>query len=80
MAVLEDVGNRVGLPVAEEMQAAPNPLVALRIGCLAWIRLAGDPVIRQNMLIDALAVLGWQRWRELDEQDFLDGLLGSARL
>lgn len=81
LAVLEDIGTSVGLPVAEEMRAAPNPIAALRIGCLAWIRLAGDPVIRQIMLIDAPAVLGWQRWRELDEQGPLGvirGLLAGA--
>lgn len=81
LAVLEDIGTSVGLPVAEQMQAAPNPIAALRIGCLAWIRLAGDPVIRQIMLIDAPAVLGWQRWRELDEQGPLGvirGLLAGA--
>ena len=37
--------------------------------------MAGDPVVRQIMLIDAPAVLGWQRWRELDEQ----GPLGVIR-
>jgi len=81
LAVLEEIGNSVGLPVAAEMQAAPNPIAALRIGCLAWIRLAGDPVIRQIMLIDAPAVLGWQRWRELDEQGpllLIRGLLAGA--
>jgi AcrR family transcriptional regulator len=81
LAVLEDVGSRVGLPGAAEMQATQNPLAALRIGSLAWIRLAGDPVIRQIMLIDAPAVLGWQRWRELDEQGPLGvirGLLAGA--
>ena len=81
VAVLEDIGRRVGLPAAEEMQAAPNPIAALRIGCLAWIRQAADPVIRQIMLIDAPAVLGWQRWRELDEQGPLGvirGLLAGA--
>jgi AcrR family transcriptional regulator len=75
LAVMEDVGNRVSLPVAAEMQAAPNPIAAMRIGSLAWIRLAADPVTRQIMLIDAPAVLGWQRWRELDEQ----GPLGVIR-
>jgi AcrR family transcriptional regulator len=66
-AVLEDVGARISGPVAEAMRDAPDPVAALRAGCLAWIRLAGDPVVQQIMLIDAPAVLGWQRWRELDE-------------
>jgi AcrR family transcriptional regulator len=66
-AVLEEVGAQISGPVAEAMRDAPDPVAALRVGCLAWIRLAGDPVVQQIMLIDAPAVLGWQRWRELDE-------------
>lgn len=75
LAVLEDAAARVTRPTVEAMRAAPDPLAALRIGCLAWIRLAGDPVTRQIAVIDAPAVLGWQRWRELDEQ----GPLGVIR-
>ncbi len=81
LAVMEDVGARATGPTAGAMAAAPDPLAALRIGCLAWIRLAGDPVVRQIMLIDAPAVLGWQRWRDLDEQGPLGvirGLLAAA--
>ena len=74
-AVLEDVGARAGELGAEAMRDAPDPVAALRAGGLAWIRMAGDQVIRQIMLIDAPAVLGWQRWRELDEQ----GPLGVIR-
>ncbi len=74
-AVLEGVGTRVGEQVADAMRDARDPVAALRAGCLAWIRLAGDPVVRQTMLIDAPVVLGWQRWRELDEQ----GNLGEIR-
>ena len=50
------------------LQDAADPVNMLRIGCVTWIRQAGDPVVQQIMLIDAPAVLGWQRWRELDEQ------------
>jgi AcrR family transcriptional regulator len=74
-AVLEGVATRVGGQLAEAEKDAPDPVAALRIGCLAWIRLAGDPEVRQIALIDAPAVLGWQRWRELDEQ----GSLGWIR-
>ena len=81
LAVMEDVGAGATGPAADAMGAAPDPLAALRIGCLAWVRLAGDPVVRQVMLIDAPAVLGWQRWRDLDEQGPLGvirGLLAAA--
>ncbi len=81
LAVMEDVGARATGPAAEAMADAADSLAALRIGCLAWIRLAGDPVVRQITLIDAPAVLGWQRWRDLDEQGPLGvirGLLADA--
>jgi AcrR family transcriptional regulator len=81
LAVMEEVGAQATGPAADAMSAAPDPMAALRIGCLAWVRLAGDPVVRQVMLIDAPAVLGWQRWRDLDEQGPLGvirGLLAAA--
>ena len=40
----------------------------LRAGYLAWVRLAGQPVVRQILLIDAPTVLGWRRWREMEEE------------
>jgi AcrR family transcriptional regulator len=74
-AVLENLGPRVGEQLAEATRDAGDPVAELRVICLAWIRLACDPVIRQIVLIDAPAVIGWQRWRELDEQ----GNLGVIR-
>ena len=67
LAVMEEVGARVGQQGEDAMRDAPDPIAALRGGSLLWIRMACDPVVRQIMLIDAPAVLGWQRWRELDE-------------
>lgn len=81
LAVMEDAGARATQPTVEAMQAAPDSVAALRIACLAWVRLACDPVMRQIMLIDAPAVLGWERWRELDEHGalgILRGLLADA--
>jgi AcrR family transcriptional regulator len=75
LAVLEDVGTTVTAQVTAAMAGAEDPVAELRAGLLAWIRLAGDPVIRQVMLTDAPTVLGWERWRELDEQ----GPLGFIR-
>jgi len=74
-AVLEGVATRVGEELAAATRGIEDPVAALRAECLAWIRLAGDPVVQQTALIDAPAVLGWQRWRELDEQ----GSLGPIR-
>jgi AcrR family transcriptional regulator len=68
-AVLEGIAVRVGQQLADAERDAPDPVAALRTGTRAWIRLvASDQVVQQTVLIDAPAVLGWQRWRELDEQ------------
>jgi AcrR family transcriptional regulator len=68
-AVLEAVETDVGERTAAEAAAqAPDPFQMLRAGSLAWIRLAGDPVVQRILLIDAPSVLGWQRWRELEER------------
>ena len=74
-AVLEGVSARVGQQMMDAERDAPDPVAALRIWCHEWIRLAGDPVFQRTVLIDAPAVLGWERWRELDEQ----GPLGAIR-
>jgi AcrR family transcriptional regulator len=73
-AVLEVLQVRTGAEVAAAMRGAPDAEAALRAGCLAWIRLANDRVVKQILLIDAPAVLGWQRFRELDERHTLGGL------
>src|ERR1700753_27425 len=69
LAVLEDVGTTVTAQVTAAMRDAGDPVTELRAGLLAWIRLAGDPVIRQVMLIDAPIVLGWERWRGLEREE-----------
>ena len=67
LAVFEALGDRLGADMTAAIQDAANPIEMLRTASVAWIRQAGDPVVQQIMLIDAQAVLGWQRWRELDE-------------
>ncbi|MEV6230073.1 TetR/AcrR family transcriptional regulator [Saccharopolyspora shandongensis] len=76
-AVLDTVYDRVGEHVAAATRGLTDPAAALREGCLAWIRLTADPVVRQVLLIDAPAVLGWQRWRQLDDVRTL-GTIKSA--
>jgi AcrR family transcriptional regulator len=68
LAVLEEVGTRVEAQVRAAMGDAGDPVAGLRAAALAWVQMSGDQVVRQIMLIDAPAVLGWERWRELDEQ------------
>jgi AcrR family transcriptional regulator len=66
-AVLEAVSDRVTAEVSEAISDCTDPVDALRTGALAFIDLAGDPVVQRIMLVDAPSVLGWERWRTMDE-------------
>jgi len=74
-ALFEAVTEAVETSVGEQTMAAADgitePVAALRAGFLAWIRLAGDPVVRRILLIDAPSVLGWERWRAMEERHAL---------
>jgi AcrR family transcriptional regulator len=66
-AVLLAISDRVTAEVTEAVRDCTDPVDAVRTGALAWIDLAGDPVIQRIMLVDAPSVLGWEQWRTLDE-------------
>jgi len=76
-AVLLEVEERIGAATVAAGAGATTARDALRAGCLAWVRLAGDPVVQRIVLTDAQAVLGWRRWREIEEAAPL-GLLKAA--
>jgi AcrR family transcriptional regulator len=76
-AVLEEIEARVGTEVIAAAEGTADPVAALRAGCLTWVRLAGDPVVQRILLIDAPSVLGWQRWRAMEEYHAL-GLMKAA--
>ena len=67
-AVLEAVEAKVGEGALAATAGADGPVATLRAGCLEWIRVAGDPVVRRILLIDAPSVLGWERWRAMGER------------
>jgi AcrR family transcriptional regulator len=67
-AVLDVVEARVARVTIEAARGIDDPLDALRAACAAWLRMASDPVVRQIVLTDAPAVLGWEKWREIDER------------
>lgn len=74
LAVLEaveaDVLERVQA-AALEAAGSGDALAAFRAAGMAWVRLAAEPTVQRIVLTDAPAVLGWQRWRELDEEHAL---------
>jgi AcrR family transcriptional regulator len=76
-AVAEEVETSVGAQTLAAASGAAGPVEALRAGFLAWIRLAGDPVVRRILLIDVPSVFGWERWRAMEEHHAL-GLIRAG--
>ena len=65
-AVLEAIETSIQGTLAAEAIGSSDPVEALRAASRTWVRLAGDPTIRRIAIIDAPAVVGWQKWREID--------------
>lgn len=76
-AVFEQVESEVAQGVAAEAMAASDPLQALHTGARLWLDACLEPEVRQIILIDAPAVLGWDEWREIGARYGL-GLLAAA--
>jgi AcrR family transcriptional regulator len=65
-AVYEDVeGDLMERIAASAGAAAADPLGLLRAGASAFLDACEDPAVQQIALLDAPAVLGWERWREI---------------
>jgi AcrR family transcriptional regulator len=86
-AVVVDVTNRVNNELAEAVRGCTDPVDALRVAAREWIGLAGDPSIQRIVLVDAPSVLGWDRWRAMDDgrtlgamRMMLQGVSASGRL
>jgi AcrR family transcriptional regulator len=67
-AVLEAVEADIAKSTALAAANIEDPVEALRAGFDAFLGLACDPEVRQIVLIDAHSVVGWQKWREIDER------------
>jgi AcrR family transcriptional regulator len=79
-AVLDHVVAEIAAEAADAARVHDDPVEGLRAGCAAWLQMALDPPIQQIALVDAPAVVGWSRWRELDEQHTLGGVRRSLQL
>ena len=73
-AVVSAVSEQVTVKLTETVQGCADPLDAMRTAALAWIDLAADPVIQRVVLVDAPSVLGWDRWRAMDDGRTLGAL------
>jgi AcrR family transcriptional regulator len=63
--VYEEVERELVEEIAAGAGSARDPLEALRGGARAWLDACEDPAVQRIALLDAPAVLGWERWREI---------------
>ena len=72
--VLDGIQAQLALLVARRAQRAPAaPLPrALARNILDYLEGAIHPGVRRILLIDGPMVLGWKRWREIDDKYFAD--------
>ncbi|MEV0246641.1 TetR/AcrR family transcriptional regulator [Nocardia sp. NPDC050712] len=67
-AVFEDLERSLvqAINAAVAQARAPDPLAGLVVGCLACLQASIAPDVRRIALLDGPAVLGWQRWRDIE--------------
>jgi len=64
-----------------------DPVELMRIGAATWLDVCSEPEIRRIVLVEAPAVLGWERWREISTRHgigltrrLLSGAIAAGRL
>ncbi len=78
-AVLEAMEARIAQATIDASRGIADRVEAMRVGGEAFLELSRDPAIRQIVLIDAPAVLGWQKWRDIDARFGFGLLKGSLQ-
>jgi AcrR family transcriptional regulator len=58
-----EVTARVGAAVAASGES--DPIAAMRLGASTWLDACAEPEVHRIVLLEAPAVLGWERWREI---------------
>jgi AcrR family transcriptional regulator len=48
--------------------AGSDPIVMMKLGAATWLDACAQPEVQRIVLIDAPAVLGWERWREISQR------------
>ena len=69
-AVFEQISAGLVTEVVRSGAGAKDALDAVVVGTRAYFEICSGPPYRQIMLTDGPAVLGWQRWREIDAAHF----------
>jgi AcrR family transcriptional regulator len=69
--VLEDVQAAIAsAPVPPQALAPRDAVEQIAAATLRYLLAASEPEFRRVLLIDGPAVVGWRRWREIDDRFF----------
>ena len=81
-AVFEEVEIETNTRIAGAVESAgvtDDPITAMKVGAAAFLDVCAEPQMARIMLLDAPAVLGWERWTEISNQHnmgLVHGLIG----
>jgi AcrR family transcriptional regulator len=67
-AVLVEVEEHITAATARAGMSAPDPVESMRRAFDSFLGMACEAEVRQIVLTDAHSVLGWQKWREIEER------------
>jgi AcrR family transcriptional regulator len=76
-AVVDGVMQELHAKLVAAAAGCPDPLEALNRGIAVFLKVCAEPKVQRILLIDAPAVLGWPKWREMDAKYGL-GLVKQA--
>jgi AcrR family transcriptional regulator len=75
-AVVEALEAETTEAIAAQAAGAQDPLQALREGARAFLAICADPQVERILMLDAPAVLGSERWREIRNEHGLGLVIG----
>jgi AcrR family transcriptional regulator len=64
-AAYEQIETELAQRIAERALASSDPLAGMRAGLELFLEACLEPEVQRIVLLDAPAVLGWDRWREI---------------
>lgn len=78
-AVFEDVERSLVQTIESAVSASKSadPIDTVIVGCLAWLDASAEPEVQRIVVLDAPAMLGWHRWREIQLRQTI-GVLEAA--
>jgi AcrR family transcriptional regulator len=79
-AVYEDLEEELVAKVHTAVEGVSDPLTMLRRGADVFLDSCLDPAVLRVVLLEGPRVLGWEKWREIDQAYGLGLVLASLEL